>query len=48
MGDEQIRAKILAAVYLAVAELGPNKAAELVEAALRQIKDDQWRGPANR
>lgn len=47
MNEEQIRAKILAAAYLAASELGTNKAVELLQDACRDLKRHQWSGAGN-
>lgn len=36
------KAQIMAAAYGAAAALGTNKAIELLEEAIRRLKDDQW------
>ncbi len=48
MSKEQIKAKIMAAAYLAAAELGTNEAVRLLEQAANQLRNDQWSGPGNR
>lgn len=48
MTTEQIKAKIMAAAYLAAAELGTNEAIRLLEAATAQLRNEQWSGPGNR
>jgi hypothetical protein len=45
---EQIKAKIMAAAYLAAAELGAAEAIRLLDEAVTQIRNDQWSGPGSR
>ena len=48
MSAEEIKAKIMAAAYAAAAELGHNRAIELLEQAAATLRNDQWSSPNNR
>lgn len=48
MDREQIKAKIMAAAYVAAAELGMNEAIRLLEQAAATLRNDQWSGPGGR
>lgn len=48
MDKDGARMKIMAAAYAAAAALGVNEAIRLLEQAAAALRDEQWRGPANR
>lgn len=48
MSQEQLSAKIKAAAWSAAAELGVNRAIQMLEEVKRELSDSQWSGPGNR